>query len=132
MNEAKARRYYGGPVTEISVAKNATIPNIVIRLAKTSVVSGTVRDADGQPVPSAQKQNPAVPESVDALVSAMLAKAPSDRPPGAAVRPGGRHPPAGPPIRIAQRLVQKLIDKRRPRRNGHAARRSSRPARTAR
>ncbi len=54
LNEAKARRYYFGAVHEVSVSKAAPPPNVVIKLAKASVVAGTVRDADGQPVPNAQ------------------------------------------------------------------------------
>lgn len=54
LNEARARRYYSGRPQEISVARGSPSPDIVIRLAKASVVSGTVRDDEAQPVPNAQ------------------------------------------------------------------------------
>ena len=56
MNEARARRHVTSGVGEISVARGSAVPEVVFRLAKYSVVSGTVRDADGQPVASAQVQ----------------------------------------------------------------------------
>ena len=54
LNESKARRHYFGAVHEVSVSKAAPPPPVVIKLAKASVVAGTVRDVDGQPVPNAQ------------------------------------------------------------------------------